>query len=334
MTSADDTTPAVTRTFVPASVKSLVRKSDAYGGTALVAMLLIGAVFALLAPEFLSQGNLLNLGRQAAVLAIVACGMTMVIISANIDLSIGSIVALCAVVGASLSANQGLNGFLTVVTVVVVGALAGAVNGALVAWVGINAFIVTLGMMTVLRGAALTFTGGYPISGVPDSARWLGSANIGPVPVPVLVALVTFAIVALLLRKTVLGRNVYAVGGNETASRLAGVPVVRTKFLVFVATGTLCGLAGAVLLGRLGAGLPTSATGLELDAIAAVIIGGASLFGGRGSVFGTIFGALILSALQNGLNLVGVNSFVIQILSGVIIILAVLLDRFRTRSTT
>jgi ribose/xylose/arabinose/galactoside ABC-type transport system permease subunit len=310
-----------------------MRKSDAYGGTALIALLLIGAVFALLAPEFLSQGNLLNVGRQAAVLAIVACGMTLVIISANIDLSVGSIVALCAVVGASLSADRGLGGLLTVLIVVVVGAVAGAINGALVAWVGINAFIVTLGMMTVLRGAALTFTGGYPISGVPDSARWLGFANIGPIPVPVLVALVTFAIVAVVLGKTVLGRNVYAVGGNEAASRLAGVAVARTKFLVFVITGALCGLAAAVLLGRLGAGLPTSATGLELDAIAAVIIGGASLFGGRGSVFGTIFGALILTVLQNGLNLVGVNSFVIQILSGVIIILAVLLDRFRIRSS-
>lgn len=325
-------TPAANRTSLRVSVTALVRRSDEYGGTALIALLVIGVGFALMSPEFLSHGNLLNVGRQAAVLAIVACGMTMVIISANIDLSVGSLVALCAVVGASISADRGIGGILMVLIVVGVGALAGAVNGALVAGVGINSFIVTLGMMTVLRGAALMFTGGYPVSGVPDSARWLGFGNVGPIPVPVLAALAIFAVVALVLTKTVLGRNVYAVGGNMTASRIAGVPVARTVFTVFVITGALCGLGAAVLVGRLGAGLPTSATGLELDAIAAVIIGGASLFGGRGSVFGTLFGALILTVLQNGLNLVGVNSFVIQILSGVIIILAVMLDRFRSET--
>lgn len=327
--------PAATgiRTHVLGPIGSLIRKSDAYGGTTLAALLIIGAVFAVLTPQFLSQGNVFNIGRQAAVLAIVACGMALVIISANIDLSVGSIVAICAVVGASVSADHGFNAWQTVLVVVAIGTLAGAINGALVAWVGVNAFIVTLGMMTVWRGTGLLLTGGYPIAGVPDSTRWLGFGNVGPVPVPVLAALGAFAVTALLLSKTVLGRHVYAVGGNETSSRLAGVPVARTKFLVFVLTGALCGLAGVVLLGRLGAGLPTAATGLELDAIAAVIIGGASLFGGRGSVAGAIFGALILTVLQNGLNLIGVNSFVIQVLSGTIIILAVLLDRLRTRST-
>ena len=146
---------------------------------------------------------------------------------------------------------------------------------------------------------------------------------------PLIVAALVFVLVALLLAKTVLGRHIYAIGGNETSSLIAGVPVNLTKLMVFVVSGALCGLAAVVLLGRLGAGLPTAAQGMELDAIAAVILGGSSLFGGRGSVFGTLFGALILAVLQNGLNLMGVNSFIIQILSGVIIILAVLLDRFR-----
>jgi ribose transport system permease protein len=146
---------------------------------------------------------------------------------------------------------------------------------------------------------------------------------------PLIVAAVVFVLVALILSKTVFGRHIYAIGGNETSSHIAGVPVSLTKLMVFVVSGALCGLAAVVLLGRLGAGLPTAAQGMELDAIAAVILGGSSLFGGRGSVFGTLFSALILAVLQNGLNLMGVNSFIIQILSGVIIILAVLLDRFR-----
>jgi ribose transport system permease protein len=228
-----------------------------------------------------------------------------------------------------LSANYGLNAPATILVIVALGAAIGAFKGALIAWAGINSFIVTLGMMTVLRGAALSFTGGYPIAGVPDPVRFLGFGVVGGIPMPLIVSAAVFALVALLLSKTVLGRHIYAIGGNETSSHIAGVPVAMTKLLVFLISGALCGLAAVVLLGRLGAGLPTSAQGMELDAIAAVILGGASLFGGRGSVFGTLFGALILACLQNGLNLLGVNSFIIQILSGVIIILAVLLDRFR-----
>jgi ribose transport system permease protein len=316
------------------SVRSLFLRSDAFGGTALVALLIIAGVLALVAPEFLTASNLLNVGRQASVLVIVACGMTMVILAGNIDLSVGSAVALCTVVGASLSTSAGLNAPETVVAMIALGAAIGAIKGGLVAWMRINSFIVTLGMMTVLRGAALTFTGGYPIAGVPDGARYLGFGVAWGVPLPLIVAVAVFVAVALILSKTVFGRHIYAIGGNETSSHIAGVPVAFTKFLVFVVSGALCGIAAVVLLGRLGAGLPTSAQGMELDAIAAVILGGASLFGGRGSVFGTLFGALILAFLQNGLNLMGVNSFIIQILSGAIIILAVLLDRFRAGKTS
>ncbi|MGC2783103.1 MAG: ribose ABC transporter permease [Roseiarcus sp.] len=295
----------------------------------MAALLIIAAVIALLEPQFFTPSNLLNIGRQASVLVIVACGMTIVILSGAIDLSVGSAIALCSVVGASLAANVGLSAPLTIATMVGLGAVIGAVKGALIAWGGINSFIVTLGMMTVLRGTALTFTGGYPISGIPDAVRFLGFGVVGGVPMPLIVAAIVFVLVALILSKTVFGRHIYAIGGNETSSHIAGVPVSLTKLMVFVVSGALCGLAAVVLLGRLGAGLPTAAQGMELDAIAAVILGGSSLFGGRGSVFGTLFGALILAVLQNGLNLMGVNSFIIQILSGVIIILAVLLDRFR-----
>lgn len=315
-------------------IRSIMQRADRYGGTALAALIIICIIFAILTPQFLTASNLLNVGRQSAVLIIVACGMTLVIISANIDLSVGSIVGLCAVIGASISADHGVPGVLTVLGVVILGALIGAVNGALVAWAKVNAFIVTLGMMTILRGVALTYTGGYPISKVPDDARFLGFGVVAGIPVALILALLIFLVVALILGRSVIGRHVYAVGGNELSSHIAGVSVAQTKFFVFVASGALCGFGAIVLLGRLGAGLPTSGEGLELDAIAAVIIGGASLFGGRGSVFGTLFGALILAVLQNGLNLLGVNSFVIQILSGVIIILAVLLDRLRSRRTS
>jgi ribose transport system permease protein len=311
------------------SARSVLLRSDVFGGTALVALLVIAGVLTLLEPQFFTSSNLLNIGRQASVLVIVACGMTMVILSGNIDLSVGSAIALCSVIGASLATNVGLNAPLTVAIMIALGAVIGGLKGALIAWGGINSFIVTLGMMTVLRGLALTFTGGYPISGVPDAVRFLGFGVVGGVPMPLVVAAAVFVLVALLLSKMVLGRHIYAIGGNETSSHIAGVPVSLTKLMVFVISGGLCGLAAAVLLGRLGAGLPTAAQGMELDAIAAVILGGSSLFGGRGSVFGTLFGALILAVLQNGLNLMGVNSFIIQILSGVIIILAVLLDRFR-----
>jgi ribose transport system permease protein len=312
-----------------ASARSVLSRSDVFGGTALAALLIIAAVIALLEPQFFTASNLLNIGRQASVLVIVACGMTIVILSGAIDLSVGSAIALCSVVGASLAANVGLSAPLTIATMIGLGAVIGFVKGALIAWGGINSFIVTLGMMTVLRGTALTFTGGYPISGIPDAVRFLGFGVVGGVPMPLIVAAVVFVLVALILSKTVFGRHIYAIGGNETSSHIAGVPVSLTKLMVFVVSGALCGLAAVVLLGRLGAGLPTAAQGMELDAIAAVILGGSSLFGGRGSVFGTLFGALILAVLQNGLNLMGVNSFIIQILSGVIIILAVLLDRFR-----
>jgi ribose transport system permease protein len=312
-----------------ASARSVLSRSDVFGGTALAALLIIAAVIALLEPQFFTPSNLLNIGRQASVLVIVACGMTMVILSGAIDLSVGSAIALCSVVGASLATNVGLSAPLTIAMMIGLGAVIGAVKGALIAWGGINSFIVTLGMMTVLRGMALIFTGGYPISGVPDAVRFLGFGVVGGVPMPLIVAAIVFVVVALILSKTVLGRHIYAIGGNETSSHIAGVPVSLTKLMVFVVSGALCGLAAVVLLGRLGAGLPTAAQGMELDAIAAVTLGGSSLFGGRGSVFGTLFGALILAVLQNGLNLMGVNSFIIQILSGVIIILAVLLDRFR-----
>ncbi len=311
----------------------ILEKSDAFGGTALIALVIIFVVLTLFVPHFFTISNLLNVGRQGSVLAVVACGMTLVILSGNIDLSVGSAIALCAVVGASLTTNFGLGTIPTVIAMVALGAATGALKGVLVAWGGINSFIVTLGMMTVLRGAAFVFTGGYPIAGVPNGVRYLGFGVAGGIPLPVIVALVVFLFVALLLSRTVIGRHIYAVGSNQTSSHIAGVPVASTIFLTFVLNGLLCGLAGVVLLGRLGAGLPTSAQNTELDAIAAVILGGASLFGGRGSVFGTLFGVLILTVLQNGLNLLSVNSFIIQILSGVIIILAVLLDRFRARRT-
>lgn len=296
---------------------------------ALVGLVVVCVAMFIATPDFLTARNLLNVGVQAAVVAILAFGMTYVIVAAGIDLSVGSVAALSAV-AAGWTVGAGLPGFLGLVAGPLVGLLAGFVSGILVAYGKLPAFIATLAMLSVARGLTLVISGGRP-SSMPDEISWLGS-RLGPVPVPILVMLVMFAITSFVLNRTVFGRSLYAIGGNEEAARLSGIPVRRLTASVFAVSGLFAGVAGMVLAGRLGSAQPQAATGYELDAIAAVVIGGASLAGGQGKATGTLVGALVLAVIRNGLNLLNVSSFWQQVVIGAVIALAVGLDVVRRRT--
>ena len=280
-------------------------------------------------PNFLTTRNLLNVGVQAAVVAILAFGLTYVIVAAGIDLSVGSVAALAAV-GAGYIVAGGVPGWLGLILGPLVGLVAGAVSGLAVAYGKLPSFIATLAMLSVARGLTLVISGGRPIA-MPDAVNVLGG-KVGPVPVPILVMLVMFAITAFVLNRTVFGRSLYAVGGNEEAARLSGLPVKRLTTSVFALSGLYAGIAGLVLAGRLSSAQPQAASGYELDAIAAVVIGGASLAGGQGRAFGTLVGALILAVIRNGLNLLNVSSFWQQVVIGLVIAIAVGIDVLRRKA--
>lgn len=280
-------------------------------------------------PDFLTTRNLLNVGVQAAVVAILAFGMTYVIVAAGIDLSVGSIAALSAI-SAGWIVTAGAPGVVGLIAGPIVGMLAGLVSGFAVAYGKLPSFIATLAMLSVARGLTLVISGGRPIS-MPDQINWLGG-NLGPVPTPIIVMLVMFAITSFVLNRTIFGRSLYAIGGNLEAARLSGLPVKRLTASVFALSGLFAGVAGMVLAARLGSAQPQAAAGYELDAIAAVVIGGASLAGGQGRATGTLIGALVLAVIRNGLNLLNVSSFWQQVVIGLVIALAVGIDVLRRRT--
>ncbi len=283
------------------------------------------AVLWALTPHFLTVSNLLNVVQQTSINAIVAVGMTFVIISGGIDLSVGSIVALSGVVlGALLQGGQPLP--VAVSAAFAVGIACGLLNGALVSGGGLPPFIATLGMMSVARGAALVFTEGRPISGFDDGLRSIATGSIGFMPAPVVVMIVVYVVAHLVLTRTTFGRYVYAIGGNEEATRLSGVAVRFHKTAIYGVSGLTSAVAAIVLTARLNSAQPIAGTMYELDAIAATVIGGTSLMGGEGTLAGTLVGALIMGVLRNGLNLLGVSSFLQQIVIGGVIVGAVLVD--------
>ncbi|CAA9560716.1 MAG: Ribose ABC transport system, permease protein RbsC [uncultured Thermomicrobiales bacterium] len=297
-----------------------------------LALLALVAFFAWRSPVFLTDDNLLQVLLQASVNTIVALGMTFVIITAGIDLSVGSTAALAGMVAAT-AMKTGLLGLVlpwpvAVLVGLLVGLLVGATNGLLITWLRITPFIVTLGTLSVVRGLTLIFSEGRPVFGFPEGFNAI-AGRVGPVPVPVLIAAVLTLVVWFVLRYTRLGEYTYAIGGNEEATRLAGVPVTRYKVAVYTLGGALAAVAGIVLTARLRTAEPNAASGYELDAIAATVMGGTSLFGGEGGVVGTIVGALIIATLRNGLNLLNVQAYYQQLAIGLVIILAVALDRFR-----
>lgn len=288
-------------------------------------------VMAVLSRDFLNGQNLLNVGVQASVTAILAFGVTFVIVSAGIDLSVGSVAALSATVVAWAATKEGLPVWVAVLLGLAVGAVAGLLSGALVAYGRLPAFIATLAMLSVARGLALVVSGGSPIA-FPSSIGRLGDTLGGWLPVPVLVMIAMGLVAALVLARTYTGRAMFAIGGNEEAARLSGIDVKRRKLVIYALSGLFAAVAGIVLAARLTSAQPQAAVGYELDAIAAVVIGGASLSGGSGKASGTLIGALILAVLRNGLNLLSVSAFWQQVATGLVIALAVLLDTLRRRS--
>jgi ribose transport system permease protein len=291
----------------------------------LAGLVALGIALAILSPHFLTVSNLLNIAQQTSINAIIAVGLTFVIISGGIDLSVGSIVAFSGVVLASLL-QRALPWPVAVLGGLAAGVGCGLINGLLISFGRLPPFIATLGMMSVARGGALLYTDGRPLSGFGPEFRWLATGEVASVPVPVLLMLALYALAHFALRRTAFGRYVLALGGNEEAALLSGVRVRHYKTAVYAVGGLLSGLAAAVLTARLNSAQPIAGINYELDAIAATVIGGTSLMGGQGSVLGTLIGALIMGVLRNGLNLLGVSSFVQQVVIGVVIIVAVLFD--------
>jgi ribose transport system permease protein len=292
----------------------------------LIGLLLIVGVFVAIAPGFLGERNLINILQQSSINACVALGMTLVIISGGIDLSVGPTAALAAVLSASLMVG-GVPPFLAVVAGLALGALCGAVNGALVSFGGLQPFIVTLGTLSTYRALALISTGGNPILGIPASFRSVANGSLAGVPASVVIVIVVALLAGVLLRKTPFGEYLLAVGGNEEAAHIAGVPIALTKIGAYMLSGVLAALAAIILIGRLGAAEPILGNLWELDAIAAAAIGGASLMGGKGSIIGTLLGAIILGTMRNGLTLLNVQAFYQLLATGLIILLAMLVDR-------
>jgi ribose transport system permease protein len=275
---------------------------------------------------FFTSDNILTLLRQASFNAIMAAGVSVVIITAGIDLSIGSVWALSSIVMAFVCVNKGLAWTFSVLIGLAVGLACGIVNGWGVTLLRIPPFVATLGMMSIARGLAEVITGGFQISGLPDAFQWWGQGDIFGVPVPVIVAVGVIVLTWALLRFTRLGRYIYAVGGNEAAAHLSGVPVNRVKLFAYAYCGTLAALAGLLATARMGSVRPSDALGYELDAIAASVIGGISLMGGQGSVLGTAIGAALIGVLRNGMVLLDVSAFWQKVVIGVVIIIAVALD--------
>ncbi len=297
-----------------------MREAGTLGG-----LVVLGVALWIATPHFMTTSNLLNVVEQSAVIGVLAVGMTFVILTGGIDLSVGSLVALAGIVF-GLAVRSELAVPVAVAAALAAGTAGGVVNGVLVTAGRLPPFIATLGMMSVARGLALVLSDGRPISGFDAGFRTLSTGRLAGVPVSTLIMLTIYGVAAFTLSRTVLGRYTYAVGGNEEAAALSGVNVKLVKIIVYAISGLSSALTSLLLVARLNSAQPIAGMAYELDAIAAVVIGGASLLGGSGSVVGTLIGALIMAVLRNGLNLLGVSSYVQQIAIGTVIVAAVLVD--------
>jgi inositol transport system permease protein len=303
-------------------------------------LIVLMVLFAVVEPRFLSSINLFNVMRQVSITGLLAVGMTFVILTAGIDLSIGSLLAFAGLVAAAVAKggfenrfavgadSVGYGWYTAALVAVLIGLAGGWLQGLAITRLKVPPFVVTLGGMSAFRGAALLFAAGGPISGFPPSFSWWGQGKIGPVPVPVIIFLVAALIAHIVLRYTRYGRQVYAVGGNPEAARLSGLNVNRIIMSVYIIMGFFAGLGSFVLAARLNSAEAVAGTGYELTVIASVVIGGTSLFGGAGTIFGTVIGTILIGVLLNGLVLMNVSSYIQQIVIGVIIVLAVAFDTF------
>lgn len=295
----------------------------------LITLLALIVFVSCLSDNFFTLNNFFNILQQTSINAIIAVGMTLVILTSGIDLSVGSTFALAGAITASIISAD-ISPFIAITASLVLGALLGAFSGLIIAKGKLQAFIATLVMMLILRGVTLVYTKGSPIStGGNDNSdffEWFAFGRIFGIPVPILIMVLVFVFAWYLLKYTRLGRYIYALGGNEAATRLSGINVDRVKIIVYAISGLLCAVASTIEVARLSSAQPTAGTGYEMDAIAAVVLGGTSMSGGRGKIIGTLIGALILGFLNNGLNMLGVDAYYQMIVKGVVILLAVLVD--------
>jgi len=293
-------------------------------------LIVICILFALLTPNFLTQNNIVNVVRQASINIVLAAGMTFVILTGGIDLAVGSVLGFTAVIAVAVSLQPALS-WAAVPIALLAGLVVGVLTGMTVAYIGLPPFIVTLGTYTAIRGAAYLAAGGTTVINSKIGFAWIGNGYVGPIPWLVIIALVTIAVSAFILHRTILGVHVYAVGGNPQAARLTGIRVPLILIFAYGVSGLLSGLGGVMSASRLYSAQGQLGIGYELDAIAAVILGGTSFVGGIGTVFGTLIGALIIAVLNNGLTLMNVSFYWQLVIKGAVIVLAVMLDKLRTR---
>lgn len=294
----------------------------------LLGLFILIVIVSILNPSFLEPLNILNLLRQVAINALIAFGMTFVILTGGIDLSVGSILALSSALMAGMIVS-GVDPILAILIGCVLGAVMGMINGLLITKGKMAPFIATLATMTIFRGLTLVYTDGNPITGLGENYYFqlFGRGYFLGIPVPAIMMVLAFAVLWVILHKTPFGRRTYAIGGNEKAAFISGIKVPKVKVMIYSLAGLLAALSGAILTSRLNSAQPTAGTSYELDAIAAVVLGGTSLSGGRGRIVGTLIGALIIGTLNNGLNLLGVSSFYQMVVKGIVILIAVLIDR-------
>ena len=304
-------------------------KKFAMRNGALIGLILLAIILSLATPAFLTGSNILNVGIQAATVAILAFGETFAIVAAGIDLSVGSVAAVSSMFAAYAGASMGMPAWLTVVIGIVAGAVFGALSGIANAYLKLPSFIATLAMMSVARGLTLVISDGRPIS-TSGVVNFFGGTILN-IPVPIVMMIIMGIIAAIILNFTTIGRSMYAVGGNMEASRLSGISVHKTQIVVFILSGIFAAVAGLVIAGRLHSAQPQAATGYEMDAIASTVIGGASLSGGKGKISGTFVGAILLAVIRNGLNILNVSSFWQQVVIGLVIAAAVSFDTLRRK---
>lgn len=299
---------------------------------AALCLLAIAVLLTFLSPYFLTVGNLFNIGKQASINLIVALGMTIVIIAAGIDLSVGSLLAITISITAVLAVVQHVNIVLAAIAAVTASVLTGALNGTIIQYGRVPAFITTLGTMGIARGVVQLISRGNPSMSFPESFLWIADGTIFGIPFPIVVSLAMVLATVGLLRYTSLGRGFYAIGGNEEAARLSGINIPAVRIAAYTISGLCCGIGGLIFAARVGAAPPSAGLGYELSAIAAVIIGGTPLTGGRGNVIGTVVGALLMALISNGLNIIDVDPYWQGIVIGAIIVVAVMLSNLRSRT--
>lgn len=299
--------------------------------TTVIALIILMAVITIINSNFLTANNLLNLLLQVTSNALIAFGMTFVILTGGIDLSVGSILALSSALTAGLL-GSGMTVTLAILISLILGCILGMMNGLLISYGKLAPFIVTLATMTIFRGATLVYTNGNPITkGLSDTFlfQFLGQGYIVGIPFPVIIMFIVFIVLYVLLHKTAFGKSVYAIGGNEKAAYISGVKLNKVKIIIYSISGMMASISGLIITSRLSSAQPTAGASYEMDAVAAVVLGGTSLSGGKGRILGTLIGALIIGVLNNGLNIIGVSAFWQQVVKGVVILIAVLIDRFK-----